>query len=145
MDGGREVDSWVCGAASLLVMPLGFAAMREGKGSSFPRQGPCFCLSYTAGHSVRVPALLFNHYCITGPQWCLYPLPLSFSQPAFPTPSNIPTFSYANAWIFQVCLCVEHRNLCWIIVVQLVVNLRGGSKRYCHSAMMLMFQRLFET
>lgn len=46
--------------------------------------------------------------------------PLPSPHPAVSTHSDIPIFKCTNACISYSCLCVEQRNLCWIILVQLV-------------------------
>lgn len=49
-----------------------------------------------------------------------------------------PTFSYLNAWICKICLCVKQRTFCWIITVWLVITSKGKTLRSSHAAMLLM-------
>lgn len=48
--------------------------------------------------------------------------------------SDTPTFRGTDARISQTYLYIEQRILCWIIVVQFVVTLRGDTKGSSHSA-----------
>lgn len=68
---------------------------------------------------------------------CICILHLFFPTPTFFAHSNALTFRCPNVWIFQLCLYVEHRILCWIIVVQLLESLRGDTEGSSYSAVIL--------
>lgn len=107
----------------------------------FGHQG-CFCLSYPSlSHSVEAAPWLLHHYlCYLGPRQMPKCIgghhPLFFLCSTSTRSYNTPTSRCTNAWISQLCLWVEQRNLCWIIDACLI-NLRGDTKRSSHSTTML--------
>lgn len=105
-------------------------------------------LSYEVCSSILTPLLhsLEPWWAMVGAELHLWPLFLSFPCPAYLTQDNMTAFRCPKEWIFQVCLCVEQGILCWVIVLQCVVNLREETMESYHSTMMLgilVFKLLF--
>lgn len=83
-------------------------------------------------YSLRAEAWLLHHYWIIwGGSGCqtASPCVILFHLPYLFQCSHLQTYPR----ITQVCLCAQHRNLCWIIVVRLVVNLRRNTIDFSHS------------
>lgn len=75
------------------------------------------------------------------PWWalnCVCPSSLCPSlHPASPACSNMLAFTWHNEQISQNCLYVEQGTFCLIIVVQLDMTLKEGTKRFPHTDIML--------
>lgn len=88
------------------------------------------CLCHSLGCCMRAstqPSMLPCQLGLRPVQDCVWGSPfLSF----------LLAFRCLNVWTSPTCLCVEHRIIFWIIVVQLV-TLRRETKKFSHSAVML--------
>lgn len=106
---GAGYSGWKVASAPLALQ----CAMWELQFNSFPA---IMSAGTAVGPALRLGPVSVLHPCLSCSFW----------------------YAHLDAWISQMCLCVEQGLLYWIIIVKLVVSSRGGTKGPSHSIVMPM-------